>query len=246
MVDLHLNLFWRVLFSLLFFVCCCPLASFIWEAKVPSKLKAFAWNTNDLWQHRPWKALSPGHVCYVAAKVNLMSIFSFIVQWLGDCGVSCLEYGWEMSVSSFDLLSTMYVDLGGDKDAVWLWRCVIFGALWCIWTERIARTFRDQALSFPLLKERIQFLASLWSSALGAFQVVLVTDRAGIGEWCSMSCFFWMLYFATLHVVFVLVLYSFSFVFSLLFFYWWTACPPALYLFLLSNKFFLIEKLKIK
>ena len=68
--------------------------NFLWNSKVPSKVRAFAWlvahkkvNTNDMLQlRRPFKALSPGGAFFVGVERQLI-ISSYIVRLLWDCGI---------------------------------------------------------------------------------------------------------------------------------------------------------------
>lgn len=57
-----------------------------------------------------------------------------------------------------------------------MWRCAFLAIIWVIWLERNDRIFYNRASDIDVMWDRVVYLASLWSFALGAFSNYLLFD----------------------------------------------------------------------
>lgn len=77
-------------------------------------------------------------------------------------------------------LAISFVGFVRGKDCKILWLWAVFSVNYCIWMERTARIFRDQAVLKQQLWDTIMFVVSLWSNASPLLGVFLYLICSGI------------------------------------------------------------------
>jgi hypothetical protein len=160
-------------------------AKFIWESKVPPKVKFLGWlvahgrlNTCEMLQRRrPNSCFSP-HWCVLCKQHGESAIHIFLqcdlashlwqkLYW--EAGLT-----WDAPSQISDLLTQTQNNqygFGRGKKARVLWGCSVLAIFWVLWMERNRRIFEGYGgVGFEFLWGRIRFWVALWASVSEAFK----------------------------------------------------------------------------
>ena len=156
-------------------------ANFLWNSKVPSKVKAFAQlvalkkvNTNNLlWLRRPFKALSLNW-CILCRSSNetIDHLFLYCPIALGLWQRIFSQAGkeWVSLGTICYMMMISFKCFGNSFRGRALQRIACLSLLWIVWKERNARIFENTWRTSDSLWDSLHFFVSFWAYCTDIFK----------------------------------------------------------------------------
>ena len=158
-------------------------ATFLWEAKAPLKVKAFAWlvahrkvNTNDLLQVRqPFKSLNPQWCILCKGEgeaTDHLFLHCLYIIGLRNKLFNSTGLVWVSPRRIEDIFAIAFKGFGSCTRGKTLWIIACLTLVWFVWQERDVRIFKDKERTEGDVWDLFHLFFSLWASCTPVFRGV--------------------------------------------------------------------------